>query len=92
MYLYHMLILRVLKTLLFIGVPLCGIRYPITSKRVEHCTLLRQNEIVYNDLMRMILCCPFFLTTWYIIYCLIFKCSLNFCMTFYDFLITFFFT
>ena len=27
---------------LLIGVPLCGIHYPITSKRVEHCTLLRQ--------------------------------------------------
>ena len=36
------LILRVLRTLLHIGVLLCGIRYPITSKCVEHCTLLRQ--------------------------------------------------
>ena len=35
-----MLILRVLRTLLLIGVPLCGIPYPSTSKRVEHCTLL----------------------------------------------------
>ena len=30
------------KNSLLIGVPLCGIRYPIISKRVEHCTLLRQ--------------------------------------------------
>ena len=37
-----MLILRVLRTILLIGVQLCGIPYPITSKRVEHCTLLRQ--------------------------------------------------
>ena len=29
-------------TILLIGVPLCGIRYPITSKSVEYCTLLRQ--------------------------------------------------
>ena len=41
-YMYRMLILRVLRTRLLIGVPLCGIPYPITSKRVEHCTLLRQ--------------------------------------------------
>ena len=34
--------LESLRTLLHIGVPLCGIRYPITSKCVEHCTLLRQ--------------------------------------------------
>ena len=59
MYLYRMLILRVLRTLLLIGVPLCGIPYPITSKRVEHCTLLRQKWNC-NELM---LCCPFFFLT-----------------------------
>ena len=33
---------RVLRTILLTGVPLCEICYPITSKRVEHCTVLRQ--------------------------------------------------
>ena len=31
-----------LRTILLIGVPLCGIRYTIISKSVEHCTMLRQ--------------------------------------------------